>query len=564
MEKIGENPKLFWNYTRHFTRSSSTIDMIVDGEDKITDDTQKAEILNSYFTSVLIVEPEIKIPLPQAPNVGNVILDFDVTPEIVRDKLSKLKPNKASGPDNVSVNVLRNCLNFDLPLAIIFNQSLQMGQLPQDWRDANVTPLHKKGSRQLRSNYRPVSLTSQVVKLMERIVQVNILKIVLKNKTISCDQHGFQDGCSCVTQLLECIFDWTENFDNKLQTDIIYLDFAKAFDTVPHKRLIHKLKQAGIRGKVLRWVSAFLSNRRQRVILRNGSSSWQNVTSGVPQGSILGPLLFLIYVNDLPDSVRGTSKMFADDTKVYCPIQTLSDCERLQDDLNALSCWSNTWLLRFNAGKCVVVKTRQKIDYDYTLDGVNLTQVHEQKDLGVNISDTLLPSSHVQDIVKKANQRTGIVKRCFTGLENKIGLLYKSIIRPVLEYGAPAWNPWHKKDIDVLESSQRRCVKLAPNTNLGLESLEHRRMLTDLTETYKIVHGYYKNDYSHFFSKPGRNLRGHSCKLAKKSNRTDIAKNFFSNRVVNPWNNLPESVANAPSLSTFKKRLRSLPTGLEG
>ena len=186
--------------------------------------------------------------------------------------------------------------------------------MPQSWKDANVTPLHKKGTRQQCSNYRPVSLTSQVVKLLERIIYDHILKLLLSNRFISCDQHGFQEGCSCITQLLDCLFDWCTNFDHKYETHIVYLDFAKAFDTVPHTRLLHKLKQAGVRGKVHRWIEGFLRGRRQRVVLRNGISGWQRVTSGVPQGSILGPLLFLVYANDIPGIISSMVKLFADDT----------------------------------------------------------------------------------------------------------------------------------------------------------------------------------------------------------------------------------------------------------
>ena len=182
----------------------------------------------------------------------------------------------------------------------------------------------------------------------------------------------------------------------------MYLDFSKAFDSVPHKRLIYKLKLAGIRGKVLRWVECFLSNRRQRVILRNGCSHWEKVISGVPQGSILGPHLFLIYVNDIPETVVNVAKMFADDTKVYAEIIDHDACRSLQNDLTRLSAWSREWLLNFNATKCVVLRIREAINYMYTLDGIPLATEPLQKDLGVIISDTLKPSAHITSITKKA------------------------------------------------------------------------------------------------------------------------------------------------------------------
>ena len=275
----------------------------------------------------------------------------------VRTQLQHLKRNKGSGPDQIHVNILRNVLTLDVPLSMLFQHSLLTGAIPQDWRDANVTPIFKKGSRSNCNNNRPVSLTSQVCKILERLILKVLLEFVDSNNVITCDQHGFQKKCSCTTQLLECLADWTKYYEDRAKsgTDVIYLDFTKAFDSVPHRRLIYKLQQLGIRGKLLWWIKSFLKNRRQRVVLRNGLSSWKNVISGVPQGTILGPMLFLLYVNDMPDVVQSTAKMFADDTKIYRNIQEPDDCNNLQRDLNALSAWSNQWLLRFNSAKCVVL-----------------------------------------------------------------------------------------------------------------------------------------------------------------------------------------------------------------
>ena len=256
-------------------------------------------------------------------------------------------------------------------------------------------------------------------------------------------------------------------------------------------------------------------------------------------------------------------KLFADDTKVYNTIYSVSDCEDLQQDLNSLGSWSNTWKLNFNADKCVVLKVREKEDYVYTLNGVQLKQVKQQKDLGILISDDLSPGVHIQNIINKANQRVGLVKRCFTGLDNKIEILYKTLIRPVLEYGANVWSPWHKKDQQALDSVQRRCLRLS-SKEIKLDSLDKRRMFSDMCETYKFLHGLYKISPEKFFSHPNRNLRGHSLKLAKKYTRSDTFKYFFSNRVVDKWNDLPEYVVSAPSLTSFKKRLRSLPSWPEG
>ena len=432
--------------------------------------------------------------------------------------------------------------------------------MPQDWRDANVTPIHKKGSRTSCSNYRPVSLTSQIVKIMERVVLKSILKLLQNNHTLSCHQHGFQDSSSCVTQLIECINDWTENCDEGLGTDVIYMDFAKAFDTVPHKRLLYKLKSVGIRGKALMWLSTFLSQRRQRVLLREASSDWGDVTSGVPQGSILGPILFLIYVNDIPDNISNTAKMFADDTKLYKPISNISDCHKLQQDLNSLAAWSNQWLLKFNESKCVVLRIKESFDYIYTLNGIPLNSVESQKDLGVTISKNLKPSSHIAIATKKANQRLGLIKRCFTDLSaDKLFILYTSLVRPVIEYGSPTWNPQFQKDIESLDRVQKRAVALSPSLQNKLQPLQRRRWFADMCETYKYIHGLNKSEISNLFFFPSRQLRGHSLKLSKPRCRTLLRSHFFSHRVIDSWNSLTERAVTAPSLQAFKGILRSIP-----
>ena len=300
--------------------------------------------------------------------------------------------------------------------------------------------------------------------------------------------------------------------------------------------------------------------------MRNGFSSWQNIRSGVPQGSILGPLLFLIYVNDMPEVVKSTAKMFADDTKVYKKIKVVDDCKVLQDDLNNLSVWSKKWLLNFNETKCVVLKIKHSILYMYTLNGHVLDQVSNQKDLGITISDTLKPNEHIANIVKRANQRTGLIRRCFTDLtRDKVLTLYTALIRPLLEYASTAWSPYLSKDISLLETTQRRCLRLA-REDVPLPTLTYRRLFTDLCEVYKYTHDLYKNgltDMFQFSSNP--HLKGHRLKLKKPRFETTVRQHFFADRVVNEWNALPEDVVTAPSLSCFKERLkRSLPTGLEG
>ncbi len=558
VDQIPNNPKRFFNYVRNFSRTSSTIDCLNDNGNLITDDNDKANLLNDFFTSVMTNEPDDDFSHSSDSSPNSRIFNIHFTPKEVREKLKNLKRNKSGGMDDIHVNVLKEVLDFDVPLALLFNNSLQTGQVPQDWKDANVTPLHKKGSRMSTNNYRPVSLTSQICKLMERLIQDSLWKHIHKNKLISCHQHGFQKGCSCITQLLECLADWVEAVEDRVGVNSIYLDFAKAFDTVPHKRLLSKLKAAGIDGKVLKWLETFLVGRRQRVVLRNGVSRWSQVTSGVPQGSILGPLLFLLYVNDIPDSVLSTAKLFADDTKLYSRVRNQEDCNALQADLNALAAWSRKWLLRFNETKCVVLKIHSAIQYVYTLNGTCLSEETSQKDLGITISHDLLPATHITNVVKKANSRIHLIKRCFSGFtRQKVLTLYTSLVRPLFEYGSPVWNPWHQKDIDLLQKAQNRCLKLCTEP-IELESLAERREKADLVETYKYMHGMYKTPADRFFtSSHTQQLRGHSKKIFKRRPRTNIGLNFFSHRVVDTWNALSDEAVTSDSVDSFKLKISS-------
>ena len=305
----------------------------------------------------------------ECPRQESYIRDIEITEEKIREKLHLLKAHKSSGPDDVHVNVLKNCPAMSISLAMLFNRSFNEGYLPQDWRDANICPIHKKGDRAQAMNFRPVSLTSQVVKLMERLVLDSITSHLVENNIISCEQHGFQRGSSCVTQLLECFDDWLTNLDENLGTDILYLDFTKAFDCISHTHLLYKLEHYGIKGKLLRWLSAFLRNRRQRVVSQQTFSNWEPIISGVPQGALLSPTMFLLYINDLPAEVESSAKLFADDTKIYRTISCEEDAAKLQRDLNRLAAWSDTWKMNFNAEKCAVVQVKKGTNFVYTLNG---------------------------------------------------------------------------------------------------------------------------------------------------------------------------------------------------
>ena len=231
--------------------------------------------------------------------------------------LRRRKPNKSPGPDNIHPRLLKELADvLALPISLLFQKSLESKQLPQDWKSANVTPIFKKGNKGDSKNYRPVSLTSIICKMMENLVRKQLLDNLMMNDLILVHQHGFVVGRSCITNLLEVLDQWTQILDDGGTVDAIYLDFMKAFDTLPHHRLLLKLESYGVRGNVLAWLESFLSGRQQRVVVRSKQSKWGKILSGVPQGSVLGLCLFLLFVNDLPKVVNSNISMFADDTKL--------------------------------------------------------------------------------------------------------------------------------------------------------------------------------------------------------------------------------------------------------
>ena len=349
----------FYAYMRSQTTIKESVNRVMKPDGTLTLNLKEtADIINSTFHSVFIDEGDT--PIPDLDNVydGPKLQDIDFNVVDVYEILKKLKVESAPGPDGVHPKYLvETAENLANPLYKLYRNSLDTGIIPEDWRIAYVTPIYKKGCKNNPLNYRPVSLTSLICKVMEKIIIKAAINHLDRNNLLSTQQHGFRSGRSCLTQLLEYfleIHDYLDD-DSAVGVDAIYLDCRKAFDTVPHKRLIKKLEAYGFSGKVLRWISNFLTNRVQRVSIKGVLSEPLPVISGVPQGSVLGPLLFLVYVNDLLDGISSNGKLFADDAKIFRQIHDDRDKEILQEDLIKLQDWSNKWLLSFNEEKCKVM-----------------------------------------------------------------------------------------------------------------------------------------------------------------------------------------------------------------
>ena len=386
---------------------------------------------------------------------------------------------------------------------------------------------------------------------------VAITNFLTQNKLITPYQHGFTKGKSCLTNLLTALNDWTSSLDNGFGTDVIYLDFQKAFDTVPHYRLIKKLDAYGIKSTLLLWIKDFLNGHLQQVVLNGLASRTFTVSSGVSQGLVLGPLLFLLYVNDIPEQIECNISMFADDTKIYTAVKDIADSQRLQADLDSLAQWAKDWSLRFNVKKCKHMSIGpQSAINSYTITDANvvthsLSTTDCEKDLGVWISSTLHPSVQCQKSYAKAIQSLATIKRTFKYItKESFNILYKTYIQPHIEYCVQAWTPYYAKDIDLLEKVQHRATKLLPQLanlpyqqriqRLKMYSLYCRRQRGDLIETFKILKRYLDINHSIFFTlSPIDFTRGHDYKLFKPRSKLLVRSKFFTNRVIDLWNSLP-------------------------
>lgn len=567
-------PKSFYGYMRNLqtVKDNVTVLMKDDGE-MTTTDQEAADILGEYFREVFTKEDTDNMP-----NIDEMDLDWhDVDVELgiraVERRLKKLSADKSPGPDGIHPMLLKECaLEVSLPLSLIFRKSFETNTLPDDWRTANVVPIYKKGTRTNRANYRPVSLTSVPCKIMESMIKEGMLKHLEVNSVVTNAQHGFMSSRSCLTNLLEALENWTKALDDGYGIDIVYLDFRKAFDSVPHQRLLAKLKGYGITGKVWEWIESFLTTRTMRVGVRNTFSKWFDVTSGVPQGSVLGPLLFLLFVNDLPQWITTNIRMFADDTKLWHKISSSLDSQQLQKDLDNLENWSSIWQLKFNPTKCKVMHVGHNEDTRYYITNGSyreeLESVEEETDLGVHFTRDLKVRKQCLKSARKARKIIGLVRRHFRRMDKQDFLLiYKTYIRPHLEYCVQAWSPHLVKDIKCLERVQRSATKLVPSLmkhsyeerlqTLGLTTLQRRRERGDMIEVYKLLTGREKIEKKQFFHLADSNyrLRGHSLKLRQERSRLDIRKYSFSQRVVKMWNSLPQNVVDAETVNGFKNAL---------
>jgi hypothetical protein len=499
-------------------------------------------------------------------------------PSKITNILKSVRSN-SPGPDQLHPTVLKNlCVELASPLSIIFTRSYEQSVLPHDWLTSFVCPIYKgTGPRFSAENYRPVSLTSLACKTMETIIKDSILRHLMSQSLLTPYQHGFLPGRSTLSALISTSFDWISSFASSKHTHCIFFDLSKAFDTVCHRKLIHKLSHYSLHPLCLNWIQTFLSNRTQKVKIKSSFSQSVDCLSGVPQGSVLSSILFILYMNDLPTVIKNSNIcMFADDVKLYTTVNSIQDKLNLQADINSLSDWCTTWNLKLNLKKCSAInigpQTSNQLACSYTLNGSSIPTNSSYKDLGILTPNTLQFSDHIYRTVKTAHARANLILKAFPFSNIRtLSNLFSVYVRPLLEYCSQIWSPFTLDSIDLLENVQRSFTRRLPGlTNLSyanrlnllhLPPLELRRLRADCVLVYKILHGNFYSLRTNLFTLRSEVVtanvitRGHNMRLFVNQSDCNVVKYSFFHRTSVIWNSLPSNVVNAPNCTLFNARL---------
>ena len=567
------NSKRFWSFIKSRRCENSGVAPLTKQGSTHSESMTKANILNDQFVSVFTNEDSGNLPdLGESPHP--VVPDFSIDCVGVQKLLSNIKPHTAAGPDKLPAQLLRMGASELAPVfTLLFQATLVQGRIPVEWKSAHVTPIFKKGDKSNPSNYRPISLTSIVCKVMEHIIHSQIINHLDNHNLLTSRQFGFRKARSCESQLLLTVDDLARGLRDGEQIDAVLLDFSKAFDRVPHQRLLLKLHFLGVRGRLLSWIKDFLSGRTQRVILEGKMSSEAAVTSGVPQGTVLGPLLFLVFINDLPECVSSEIRLFADDCLLYRSIRSQDDAAAIRDDLASLQIWESKWLMSFNPDKCEVLRITNKrkgvIQHEYTIHGKVLRTVESAKYLGVTLSKNLNWKPHIINITKKANSTLGLLRRNLGKCPPKTReLAYNTYVRPTLEYASLVWDNDIKDHINRVESVQRRAARYvkadyrrqssvaAMLDELHWAPLKERRAHAKMAFMWRIVNNLVAIPVEPPYLYPSSNsLRGHQLRFSQQHCRIQVYQQSFFPSAARLWNSLPHAVVSADSLDSFKKSL---------
>ena len=437
----------------------------------ITDNHEKAQAFNTFFLSHSNIDLS-SAQLPETDDVPARLVDIQTTEQEVSDLIKCIDTTKATGPDGISPKLLHEAGDAIVPsLTKLLNLSLSSAKIPLCWKTANVLPLFKKGDKTDINNYRPVSLLSSVSKILERVVFKHTYNYIKDNALISSNQSGFKPGDSTVNQLTFLYHTFCEALDNKKDVKVVFCDISKAFDRVWHDGLLFKMKKFGINGNILKWFKDYLYDRHQRVIIRGQASDLGLIKAGVPQGSVLGPLLFLIYINDIADLTKCNIKLFADDTILYINVDDPIDAvNSLNTDLKCIEEWADQWLITFSPAKTKLMTCSfKKVDYQPVIFSTKqLTDVVNHKHLGLTLSNNLSWTAHIKNLLANVTSMSNVLKKLKYDIDRRsIETIYFTFIRPKLEYASHIWDNCANKDSELLEKFQLDMARTVTGARKG-------------------------------------------------------------------------------------------------
>lgn len=506
-DSVATHIKSFWTYVASRKTTNKIPSTVHYNQISSNDPITTCNLFATFFQSVY--EPSTFNCDSWEPPSNNADHDvflckLQLSLDEIHKELKLLDSTKGPGPDGIPSIFLKNtCDTLCYPLLIVYNKCLSCGIFPDVWKHANIVPVHKSGSKHDVATYRPISILSAFSKLFERLVH-NKLYPAIRSVLIK-EQHGFVKDRSCISNLLIFTSQLFDSLDNRQQIDAVYTDFQKAFDKIDHTLLLNKIAYNGIRGDLLRWFISYITNRTQKVVVNGFASGSFPVTSGVPQGSILGPLLFILYINDIKDCFQNSKfLLYADDLKVYKIISNKVDCFNFQQDLDRFSNYCSSNKLYLSLPKCHVItftKKKNITEFNYRLANTPISKVSFLRDLGVLLDSKLHLDVHIEKIVNKAYKMFGFVMRSSRDFRRPSTFLhlYKSIVRPQLEFAVPIWNPFYIKYSERLEQVQRkylramnfRCYRKKMSYHLLLKkydllTLKSRRKLLDVMTLYNV------------------------------------------------------------------------------
>ena len=577
--------KTYWSILKTFYNDKKIpiIPPLLIDNKLVTDIETKANIFNKFFADQCSplkndsVTPNNQIFLTQS-RLCTLNFDEGELIKIIRN----LNVHKAHGHDDISIRMIKICdKSIIKPLILLFKNSTKSSYYPDIWKKSNIIPVHKKNDKRLVNNYRPISLLPIFGKIFEKIIFNRIYNFLSEENLLNHNQSGFRPSDSCVNQLLSIIHEIFEAFDCNptLEVRSVFLDISKAFDKVWHQGLLYKLKSMGISGELHQLLTNYLSGRLQRVVLNGQSSSWRPVLAGVPQGSILGPLLFLIYINDLPNGLKSNAKLFADDTSLFSIVNDKNESANvLNNDLSLISKWAYDWKMLFNPdpkkpAQEVIFSRKKQFQSHPTikLNNIPVERASSQKHLGLILDEKLNFKQHIDNAILKIEKGISVIRKLRHSLPREsLITIYKAFLRPLIDYGDIIYDqPQNESFCEKLESVQYKAALAITGAikgtsrekiylELGLESLKERRWYKRLCCMFKIMKEEAPNYLTNLIPKTQQNIVTRKSNIPTFYCRTDCFKYSFFPSTLRDWFNLDLSIRNSESIAIFKSRLLSL------